>query len=392
LLGLRLTFGGLLYAMVLVMIGAAALNSEANLLFLLCGVGVGVFLFSAVAPILMVRQVEVDRIAPDAAVAGRLFKITYLVRNRRRWSHVWSLVIEELPVGGAAKWLPGAFLATLGPGQQQRVDLNAKCPRRGVVKLAGVRVVSRFPFGFFSCSVRHAISGELVVYPPVGRLRGDPWQVYRQMGTSQSRFKQSHTAGDEFYGVREYRTGDNVRWIHWRRSAHAGELVVREMAWLPSTQMTVVIDPWSTASAPASAKHYATSDVIAERLISTAASFICDALERGYRVGLICRGSESAAIAPAGGRPHRRRLLHALAMLNPGACEGLDELMHRVRWTAGLQARCLVIASQFGHSHDRVVRFLGRRAETVLTLSASSPMLKKLVEWPTERVVEGGNE
>ena len=389
-LGLRLTFGGLLYVIVLVMVGLAALNSEANLLFLVCGIGVGVLLFSVIAPILMVRHVEVDRVIPNAVVAGRLFQIAYLVRNHRRWASVWSLVVEELSVSGAARRFPSAFVPVLAAGDRRRVELKGKCPCRGVVQLAGLRVVSRFPFGFFSWSVTQSLPVELIVYPAVGRLRGDPWRAYRQIGTTQSRLKRSHTSGDEFYGVREYRAGDNLRWIHWRRSARAGELVVREMAWLPSTQMTVMIDPW-----PGKPKKTSTDsrgggfDAPVEHLISTATTFICDALERGYRVGLICRGAESDAIAPAGGQAHRRRLLHALATLRPGGSERLDELVHRVRWAARFQARCLVAATHFDDSHERVIRFLGRYAEMVLSLTASSAMLEKLIELPTERMDEG---
>ena len=383
-LGLRLTFGGLLYVMVLVLVGLAALNSEANLLFLLCGIGVGVLLLSAIAPILMVRSVEVDRIVPDAVGAGRPFQMVYRIRNRRRWASVWSLGVEEIPARGAAKWFPTVFVPVLAAGSQRRVVLKGKCPRRGVVPLSGVRVVSRFPFGFFSCSVKQSLPAELIVYPAVGRLRGDPWRAYRQGGGTHSRVKRSRTVGDEFYGVREYRAGDNLRWIHWRRSAHAGELVVREMAWLPSTQMTVMIDPWPSAAETVSAARKEWGfDAPAEHLISTAATFICDALERGYRVGLICRGAESDVIAPAGGRAHRRRLLHALTTLRPGGAERLDELVRRVRWAAGFQARSLVAATHFDDSHERVIRFLGRRAEIVMSLSGSSSMLEKLVEFPT---------
>src|ERR1041385_9564939 len=35
---------------------------------------------------------------------------------------------------------------------------------------------------------------------------------------------------EEYYGVREYRIGDNPRRIHWRRTAQTGQLMVRDMA------------------------------------------------------------------------------------------------------------------------------------------------------------------
>jgi hypothetical protein len=53
------------------------------------------------------------------------------------------------------------------------------------------------------------------------------------------------------------------------------------------------------------------------------------------------------------------------------------------------QARCLVGATRLDESHERVVRFLGRCAETVLGVSSSSGMLEKLIELPTEWLDEG---
>jgi len=392
LLGLRITFSGLLYAGILSLVGLAALNSEASLLFLLFGIGVGVFTFGALAPAWMVRKVAVARTVPEAVVAGRPFTLVYVVHNRRQWTGVWSLIIGEAPVKGAKVRFPRGFVGVLGPGCEQRLELMGNCGHRGRVRLRGVRVLSRFPFGLFSCAVDLEIRAGLTVYPAFGRFRRDPWKDTRYSASSSARAAGEHSGYDEFYGLREYRQGDNLRWVHWRRSARTGELVVREMMALRATQLIVLVDAWPgpppASGGGLSRRSGLLIDPAVERVISAAATAVCDGLERGHRVGLICRSAVPVVLAPAGGRPHRQRLLQELALIGPGAREGLDELVARIRWSSGWQARCLICATRFDETHERVAGFVQGRAEAVTALSPCSEGFDALLDLSAEPVFD----
>ncbi len=422
-LGLRITFSGLLCMAIVVLVGLAALNSETNLLFLLFGISLGVVGFSALAPLAMVRDLEVERIAPAAVIAGRPFTIGYCVRNRRRWIRSWSLVVGEVPAGRPWPRFPLGFVEVLDPGCEARIELTSVCPVRGRVPLKAVRLLSRFPFGLFACSVDVDLSTELVVYPAVGRLRGDPWhdRHSRESMSSQSSRRQGH-AHEEFYGVREYRPGDNLRWIHWRRSARVGQLIVREGVPARAEHLTVLLDPWAAlevdedARRPGGEGRSASSGALSrlagllggsgqahrprgrgdgseaaiERIISLAATVLCEGLERGHRVGLIARGAVPVVIAPAGGRPHRQRLLHELALLRPGGAEGLDGLLSRIRWSGGWHGRCLLCATHYGPTHSRVMRFLAGRAESAVAISADSEAFHNLFEDPSQPPADRG--
>jgi hypothetical protein len=97
-------------------------------------------------------------------------------------------------------------------------------------------------------------------------------------------------------------------------------------------------------------------------------------------VGLIARGAVPVVIAPSGGRSHRQRLLHELALLKPGAAEGLDALVSRIRWSSGWHGRCLVCATHFNATHTRVLRFLTGRAEAAIAISSDSETFDSLFE------------
>jgi uncharacterized protein (DUF58 family) len=365
LLGLRLTFGGLISVIISTLIALAALNSEANALLLLFGTGAGAILINVVLPIIMVRRVDVDRIMPEGVVAGRPFTIAYRVRSRRSWLRTWSLTVTEVPPDRKAARFPHLFIPILLPGQEGRFEVIGECPRRARLALRGVRISSRFPFGLFVCSVDHRIPDELTVYPAIGRLRHDPWRASRSAPLQSVQKSRERDNPEEFIGVREYREGDNYRWIHWHRSAHTGELVVREMISFRQTRLVILLDPWP--GSPASAGDE--SGVVAERLISAAATVICTALEQGHRVGLVCRAATPLVIAPGNGRSHRQRLLRELAGIGRGASADFDELVARVRWSTGWNARCMILAGRIQGEHERVGRVVGPRTEAILLLA-----------------------
>lgn len=375
--GLRPTPVALAFVAINATIAIAAMNSEANLLFLIACMCVGMLAVSAVLPVLQVRRAEAERILPQGVVAGRPFSMGYVVRNGRRWGSCWSLTIGESPADAWATVLPRAFVARLRPHAIQKLELLGCCQQRGRLNLTGIRITSRFPVGLFSCSVDLRRPDELVVFPAVGRLRADLVRGAGISAVNTEKRGKGRRGEEEFAGVREFRDGDNYHWIHWRRSARTGELVVREYLPYQANQLIILLDAWpevtdgrGSASRPrvGEAPHRPGMDESAERVISAAATAICDALDRGHRVGLIARGASPVVLAPAGGRPQRQRLLHELAVLAPGSAEGLDQLVTRIRWTGGWHARCLLFTPRHAKEHRRALRVVSRRAETVMTV------------------------
>ncbi len=388
LLGTNVTFSGALTMAVILLVGVAALNSEANLLFLLFGISVGVVLFNVAAPMWMIRSVDVERVVPNAVVAGRPFKLVYIVRNRRRWGAAWSLVIHEGGNPEVRSSLPYGFIPVLPARGEQRIELTAVLPCRGRASLKAVRVMSRFPFGLFSAVVDTDSPADIIIYPAVGRFRRDPWKDRRYSGSATR--NELHDGQDEFFGLREYREGDNPRLVHWRRSARTGELVVREMLPVRPTQLIVLLDPWPEDAAetprPARRKPTEEPDADVERLLSAAATAICEGIERGHRVGIICRAAVPLVIPPAAGRPQRQRLLHELALITPGCRETLDQLIPQIR--SSWHARCLVCTTRPNATHGSVIRFLAGRAEAVMLVSPAMEGFDNLFDMSREAVLD----
>ncbi|MDQ6917990.1 MAG: DUF58 domain-containing protein [Candidatus Dormibacteraeota bacterium] len=198
----------------------------------------------------------------------------------------------ELRLEAAGRWARGPARISAGVGE---VALEAGT---GVVPAAGWTAVRRFgpvrrgplsanrmvvesadPLGFFRTR-RQDRGGAMAVVLPLFTSLSDRLQV-REVESQLTLVRAGH--GTDLYGVREYRSGDSLRRIHWRTSARRGNLVVREFEPPGLKVLALLLDP-----APA-------SRATADQLARLAASEAWDCLRGGGRVHLWAPGLESLA-------------------------------------------------------------------------------------------------
>jgi uncharacterized protein (DUF58 family) len=118
-------------------------------------------------------------------------------------------------------------------------------------------------------------TASLTVLPKLGRLT-QRWTTRRHesfTGTNR-RERQPGIEGD-FYGVRPWQHGDSVRLIHWRTTARAGELVVRQFEQPRSRDLAILLDLWK----PDQPKREHEENI--ELAVSFAATILNDACRKG---------------------------------------------------------------------------------------------------------------
>lgn len=111
---------------------------------------------------------------------------------------------------------------------------------RGHWRVGPLRLVARDPFGVVERARRYASTSELLVYPRVVPLPVGP-RLGAHVGSGRSD-RRLLGSGDEFHTIREYRTGDDLRRVHWASTARQQRLMVRqhEQAWAP--RATLLLD------------------------------------------------------------------------------------------------------------------------------------------------------
>jgi uncharacterized protein (DUF58 family) len=135
--------------------------------------------------------------------------------------------------------------------------------------------------------------------------------------------------GSEFAGVRPFQAGDRLRRIHWSRSLRAGELHVTT-TWADHDRLVVlVVDASSDIGESLGIDHGPAGASSLDTTVRAAGALAEHHLRRGDRVALrvlgVRAGGGMLRVPPATGRLHLRRVLEALAAVEPATSIDDDE-------------------------------------------------------------------
>ena len=231
----RLTRTGGVALAALAVVAVLAGVTGNNLLYLMLSVCLALLLVAEAVGQWNVRGLVVTRSLPDEVVATRDARGSWRVENRRTLGASFALSLSE---DGHAE--VSGRLVMVRPGQSARVPARWRFEQRGAVKLTGVRISSRFPFGF---AVREWVMpgpAEVVVFPRPRKTGGAAQDD--DSGEAESGRRPTLGAFGDLARIREYVPGDPIGGIHWPTSARRGVpmLVVRDGDGARSTMIRLV--------------------------------------------------------------------------------------------------------------------------------------------------------
>jgi uncharacterized protein (DUF58 family) len=315
---------GIVYIVLMLFMGIAAINSQANLLFGLFGLMVGVLLVSGVISRIVLRGLTLNRGLPEHACVGEAITVSYQLSNTKRFWPSLSVVLAELDGVEAFSKQPQCFLLHAAAGMTASVPVLLVPKRRGIHALDRFQLITGFPFGFVKRAVTGRHKESLVIYPPLAQVSPALLAMCRSADSSGGVSRPQPGGADEFYGVKEYRPGDNPRWIYWRRSARSGTLVSKEMTRVAPPRILLLVDTMVR-------ERLLQEHSLVERGIAMAASLAAVALEQGLSVGLCAWAGKWASILPSRGKRHKSDLLTLLARLPLNTEHGLADLVDQAR-------------------------------------------------------------
>lgn len=299
---------GLVYCSMMMFMGLAALNSQANLLFGVFGLMIGILLVSGVISRMVLKRIHVERQLPEHAVVGRPFTILYHISNRKRFWPSFSVTVAELDGAEAFTRQPQAYMLHAAAQMTAVVPAQAIAKRRGLHHLDRHQIITSFPFGFIKRAIERGHKDSLLIYPALAQVDSKVIQLCRSAESSGAQMRPRQGGTDEFYGVKEYRRGENPRWIYWRRSARTGTLVSKEMTHVSPPRMLLLVDTYIE-------KRSIDAHAGVERVIALTASLANEALEQGLSVGLLVWNGQWVHVPPNRGKRHRRDVLTLLSRL-----------------------------------------------------------------------------
>ena len=340
---ISITSEGWYYLVLLGFLLIGAMLREINLLLLLAALLAGPLFLCWRLVVITLRGLEIRRKMPRGVCAGDLLIVNLEVTNSRSKTTSWALVAEEqiVRVNGAkeAPVKPAVFFSHIAAGQTRQREYRGRLPQRGHYRVGPLKISTRFPFGLFRGVVTVDQVDTLTVYPRLGRLTAAWRSRHRESHEGTQRRKRGHArmSGD-FYGVREWQSGDSRRWIHWRSSARHDMLVVRQFEQQRHRDVAVLLDLWQ----PARAK--TTDQENVELAISFAATVVADACRRGGSNLLLAVGGNSIDLAGgAASPPVMEEAMTQLALAEPTPEASLERLVEAVIPKTSSDAEIVVI-------------------------------------------------
>jgi uncharacterized protein (DUF58 family) len=201
----------------------------------------------------------------------------------------------------------------LGRGAMAEAAYDLPTERRGSIAVGPLVVKVGDPLGLAERRLEMAGTARLVVHPRVHPVLALP-----ASSTRETRHGTTHPArapqGDDFFALREYEVGDDLRRVHWRSTARTGDLMLRQDELRFGEVATVLLDTRATA-------HRGDSF---ERALEVATSVAAALVEEGRRLRFITTGGfdvelDGARKGGAAGRPDGRwaLVLDHLAEVTP---------------------------------------------------------------------------
>ncbi len=242
------------------------------------------------------RRLRVARRLPDAIFAGEPFDVEIEIDATRRRSTAWGIVVEdewtrqegdrelfasakrekkskteemekkgrkeskgERKKGGkrenngnaqeetrpnvVATTRPTAYFPRVKGGERRRERYCGVVARRGVRRLATLTASTRFPCGFFRSSERFDVPAEIFIFPKIGVLT-ERWNAAfsgARRETTVSTARASRIAG-ETLTVRDWRSDDSKKAIHWRATAKRDKLQARDFEKRENSVKILILD------------------------------------------------------------------------------------------------------------------------------------------------------
>ena len=327
----------------------------------LVGAGGGALVIAAIIRVATIRlRVDVTReLHPARVHAGTPSRVELRVRNRSALRTPVLTMRDPVGRGRTAR----VVLAPLGKDEMVRAAYRLPTERRGLLKVGPMQIEITDPFGLASVTTEGASFTELTVWPAVDDVLPLPHTSGDDPLAGADHPNSLSAQGDDFYALRPYVVGDDLRRVHWKSAARADDLMVRqdEMPW--QGRATVILD----------SRRGTHSDESFERAVSAAASVILASARRRFLVRLVTTAGDDTQFAAGGAHVENilerlstieltdeGRLLAVLAAMRGSGSGGALVAMMGGRASADLPA---VQRLRMSHPSLTIVRFVVGRLD-----------------------------
>jgi uncharacterized protein (DUF58 family) len=219
---IQFTREGLIFVLLSLAIGAAAVNTGNNVLYLIFSLMLGMIIVSGVVSRRMLVGLDAKLDFPQHLFSGvrNVCYITLSNNKKRVPSVAIRMVIND------ASFVPiSRYFFYVSPQAKVSGFASVLFPKRGIYRLSEMQLQTRAPFSFFIKIRKVLMDRDIKIYPQIFRMSDE---VVAKV--SEGFIADSPYIGDSHHllHLRDYVPFDSSRRIHWKASAKIERLLVKE--------------------------------------------------------------------------------------------------------------------------------------------------------------------
>jgi uncharacterized protein (DUF58 family) len=298
------------------------------------------------------------RLGSSAVHNGDTVQVTLDLRNPGRRTIRNLSIVDEVESLGTAHF----EVSGIEPGVGAAATYRVMCRPRGIYRVGPVQSISSDPLGLAELPAPDGPIDQLIVYPTVERLTGFPIVRGQDPSMAAARPEHAQRGGEDFYTLREYQRGDDLRRVHWPSSAKTDELMIRQLETPWQSRALVLLDVRPSV--------YESADAF-ETAVSGAASVVTHLVRSGFDADLWA------------GDPHAmdasryNAAMEKLAMVQPRSDIDLEAVATRIRQKGGGGA-LVIVTGTADRTMVSVQQLLTRDYPTTVLLGAASTTAQTL--------------
>jgi uncharacterized protein (DUF58 family) len=303
------------------------------------------------------------RVSPDRVQSGREVIVTLQMDNEGRGSAPLLLVEDQIPseLSGRARFA----INGIESGGHRQTAYKLRPGRRGRFAIGPLAITVSDPFGVARSTSVGTEASSFLAYPRTEQLTLPKDSGKRRTTVVSARRQPTGAQGEDFYTLREYVEGDDLRRIHWPATAKRNRYMIRQEETPWHARATILLDDTTGTYAGAGW----------ERSVEVAAS-LADLYHRSaYNFRLL--GVEDRGIESGRGTDHFHRCLDLLATVQltkvePQKDEDYDPLLLRLlelEAESSMHGVLSIVTGDVSPALTRALTRLGRRFKMVVAVT-----------------------
>jgi len=202
--------------------------------------------------------------------------------------------------------------------ERKKMSYKISCPITGKIDIGPIKVKYRDPLDFFSKEVDVGEEMILRILPQTQEMQSvdiHPSYTKHWLGDIKSK---NIGIGSEFFSLREYHPGDEIRDINWKATARHFEPFTNEYEGEKSGDVILVVDGYKKGMV--GTERYNSLRVS----VDAAASLASSILSARNRLGLIVSGEYMNWVYPGTGKNHYHKVMANLTQFEKGGAWDLE--------------------------------------------------------------------